>query len=82
MRLFLALDLPVDARRELAAWRDAELRERTDLRPVDEEALHVTLVFMGSKPEDTVAALDEVERQLRSGSRRITRLLRDLERRS
>jgi hypothetical protein len=32
--------------------------------------------------EDTVAALDEVERQLRSGSRRITRLLRDLERRS
>ena len=31
--------------------------------------------------EDTTAALEEVERQLRSGSRRMTRLLRDLERR-
>lgn len=31
--------------------------------------------------EDTAAALEEVERQLRSGTRRLQRLLRDLERR-
>ena len=59
MRLFIALDLPAGRRRELAAWRDAELRERTDLRPVGEEALHVTLVFLGARPENAVAALWE-----------------------
>jgi hypothetical protein len=34
-----------------------------------------------AKHEDTVAALEEVERLLRSSSRRLNRLLRELDRR-
>lgn len=50
-RLFLALDLPEDARSALVAWRDALLADRRDLRPVRPEALHVTLVFLGWQDE-------------------------------
>ncbi|HEX8855190.1 MAG TPA: RNA 2',3'-cyclic phosphodiesterase [Thermoleophilaceae bacterium] len=53
-RLFVALDLPEVARRELAVWRDFALRGRDDLRPVPEEALHVTLVFLGYRPEKEI----------------------------
>jgi 2'-5' RNA ligase len=49
--MFLALDLPGDARDALAAWRDALLASRTDVRPVRPEALHVTLVFLGWQDE-------------------------------
>jgi 2'-5' RNA ligase len=50
-RLFLALDLPEDARTRIAEWRDAVLDGRRDLRPVRPEALHVTLVFLGWQDE-------------------------------
>lgn len=46
-RMFLALDLPEDARRALVAWRDSLTAGRQDLRPVPAAALHVTLVFLG-----------------------------------
>jgi 2'-5' RNA ligase len=45
--MFVALDLPEDARDELVRWRDAILSSRSDVRPVRSEALHVTLVFLG-----------------------------------
>jgi 2'-5' RNA ligase len=45
--MFLALDLPEDAREELGRWRDALLSSRDDVRPVRPEALHLTLVFLG-----------------------------------
>jgi 2'-5' RNA ligase len=45
--MFLALDLPEDAREGLVRWRDELLSSRTDVRPVSPEALHVTLVFLG-----------------------------------
>jgi 2'-5' RNA ligase len=47
-RLFVALDLPVPVRAVLAAFR-----ARADpalWRPVADEALHVTLVFLGHRP--------------------------------
>jgi 2'-5' RNA ligase len=50
-RLFLALDLPEEARGRLADWRDTLLDGRQDLRPVRPEALHVTLVFLGWQDE-------------------------------
>jgi RNA 2',3'-cyclic 3'-phosphodiesterase len=53
-RLFLALDIPAGCRSRLAAWRDEALRGRDDLRPVREEALHVTLVFLGYRPEKEI----------------------------
>ena len=49
-RLFVALDLPRDAREALVRWRAAALRH-PDLRLVSPEALHVTLVFLGHLPE-------------------------------
>ena len=56
-RLFLALDPPEDARAELAAWRDGLIAGRDDLRPVAYEALHVTLVFLGYRPEKEIDAI-------------------------
>ena len=56
--MFLALDLPVEARSALAGWRDGLVAGRDDLRPVPAEALHVTLVFLGWQDEqatDTIA---------------------------
>jgi 2'-5' RNA ligase len=50
-RLFLALDLPEPARASLASWRDTLVADRSDLRPVSPEALHVTLVFLGWQDE-------------------------------
>ena len=50
-RLFLALDLPDDARDRLVAWRDLILDGRRDVRPVRPDALHVTLVFLGWQDE-------------------------------
>jgi len=53
----VALDLPVRERAELAAWRDALIAGRDDLRPVREEALHVTLAFLGYRPEKEIEAI-------------------------
>ena len=47
--LFVALDLPARARAALAAFRDAAA-DRELWRPVADEALHVTLVFLGQRP--------------------------------
>ncbi len=58
-RLFVALDLPAAARAALAEFRDAEAEPEL-WRPVPDEALHVTLVFLGHRPpgeSDAVAAV-------------------------
>ena len=55
----MALDLPPDVRRRLAAWRDELVAGREDLRPVREEALHVTLAFLGYRAEKEAAAIAE-----------------------
>ena len=54
LRLFLALELPGATRDALAAWRSRALVGRDDLRPVAQEALHVTLVFLGYQYEKEV----------------------------
>ena len=59
-RLFVALDLPAAARAALA-----EFRGRADpsvWRPVPDDALHVTLVFLGHLPEGTSERVGEVVR--------------------
>jgi 2'-5' RNA ligase len=55
--MFVALDLPADARSELAAWRDVAIDGRHDLRPVPGEALHATLVFLGWQDEAAAEAI-------------------------
>jgi 2'-5' RNA ligase len=49
--MFVALDLPEDARAAIAAWRDELLSGRPELRAVAVEALHVTLAFLGWQDE-------------------------------
>ena len=49
--MFVALDLPEEARAAIAEWRDELLGEATGLRPVAREALHVTLAFLGWQDE-------------------------------
>ena len=55
----MALDLPEDVRARLAAWRDELIAGRDDLRPVAEEALHVTLAFLGYRAEQEAGAIAE-----------------------
>jgi RNA 2',3'-cyclic 3'-phosphodiesterase len=55
--MFVALDLPAAEREALAAWRDALVEDRRDLRPVAADALHVTLVFLGWQDESAAEAI-------------------------
>ena len=58
--MFVALDLPEDARERLVSWRDLLLDGRRDLRPVRPEALHVTLVFLGWQDESAAERIADV----------------------
>ena len=59
-RLFVAVDLPEAARAALAAFRDAA--DPRIWRPVPDEALHVTLVFLGHRPAGVSDRVGEVVR--------------------
>lgn len=63
-RLFVALDIPGDLRDELVAWQ----REFDDpaLRPVRAENLHMTLAFLGYRPEKEVERIGEAIRAVSS----------------
>jgi 2'-5' RNA ligase len=53
-RLFVALELPDGVREALVRWRDRVVREISGLRAVRDDALHVTLCFIGSRPADEI----------------------------
>lgn len=57
MRLFVALELTAEVRERLAAWGTACARADRALRPVPEDSLHVTLAFLGERPEEDLPAL-------------------------
>jgi 2'-5' RNA ligase len=54
VRLFVALDLPAEARAALAAFRDAAA-DPAVWRPLPEASFHVTLAFLGHRPDEDVA---------------------------
>ena len=56
-RLFVALDLPAEARAALVEWQ--RQLEHPDVRLVAPEALHVTLVFLGHLPEEEIPRIAE-----------------------
>ena len=57
-RLFVALDLPSDARARLVEWQgDVFAPFGRTVRLVKPESLHVTLVFLGHHPESEVEAI-------------------------
>jgi 2'-5' RNA ligase len=56
------MDLPEDARADLAEWRADAFTGRADVRLVGPEALHMTLVFLGYKPEKEIPRIAELMR--------------------
>jgi RNA 2',3'-cyclic 3'-phosphodiesterase len=58
-RLFVALDLPDEVRAGLVAWGREALADPS-LRPVAPESLHVTLAFLGYRPEKEIERIAEV----------------------
>jgi 2'-5' RNA ligase len=59
MRLFVALDLPDEAVAALAAFRDATA-DPAVWRPLGDATLHVTLAFLGHRPDEDVAEVGAV----------------------
>ncbi len=58
-RLFVALDLPRAAREGIVAWGKEALADPA-LRPVAPESLHVTLAFLGYRPEKEIERIAAV----------------------
>jgi RNA 2',3'-cyclic 3'-phosphodiesterase len=63
LRLFVALDLPPAAVAALAAFRDAAADPEV-WRPLDDATFHVTLAFLGHRPEGDVATVRSVLERL------------------
>ena len=61
-RLFVALDLPDEIRTGIAAWGDEALSD-PGLRHVPVESLHVTLAFLGHRPEQEIEPIAEAVRE-------------------
>jgi RNA 2',3'-cyclic 3'-phosphodiesterase len=59
LRLFVALDLPDAARAALAAFR-AAAADPAVWRPVPDEALHLTLAFLGHRPPEDADRVAEI----------------------
>jgi 2'-5' RNA ligase len=55
-RLFVALDLPEEIREGIVGWGETALTDPA-LRPVARESLHITLAFLGYRPEREIEAI-------------------------
>jgi 2'-5' RNA ligase len=75
-RLFVALDLPEQVRSGIEAWGRDALGDPA-LRPLPAASLHITLVFLGYRPEKEVGRFAEIVEALEGPAARIA--LRDPE---
>lgn len=62
-RLFVALDLPEPIRERLVDWQGRALDDLA-LRPIAPQALHVTLCFLGYRPEKDIDRIATVMRSV------------------
>jgi RNA 2',3'-cyclic 3'-phosphodiesterase len=53
-RLFVALELPAAVRADLAAFGHAAAERDRALRPVAQDAMHLTLAFLGHRPPEEI----------------------------
>jgi RNA 2',3'-cyclic 3'-phosphodiesterase len=58
-RLFIALDLPDSLKSGIEAWGREELSDPA-LRPVQRDALHITLAFLGYRAEKEIPQLTKI----------------------
>jgi 2'-5' RNA ligase len=59
VRLFVALELPEAVREALASFREAAA-DPAVWRPVSPDAIHVTLAFLGNRPDSDVTTISDV----------------------
>lgn len=64
-RLFVALELPEALRDGIVVWGRKELHDPA-MRVMRPESLHITLAFLGYRPEKEIDALGEIVQGLRS----------------
>ena len=67
MRLFVALDIDDAIRERIARFLDGVRGFAPDARWVRPESLHVTLKFIGEKPEEEVEKIKRVWRPIAAG---------------
>jgi len=58
MRLFVAFDLDEEIRRRIAEFVDGVRKFAPDARWVSVESLHITLMFIGEKPDESVKQIE------------------------
>lgn len=71
-RLFVALELPAPVRSDLAAFGRAAASHDNALRAVREDALHLTLAFLGHRALDEIDPAREAVRGVRSAAPSLT----------
>jgi len=64
----VALDPPVAVREALDQWRKRAFADRDDLRLPDGATLHVTLAFLGYRPEKEIAVIGSLLRDAVAGA--------------
>ncbi|WP_291999919.1 RNA 2',3'-cyclic phosphodiesterase [Caldivirga sp.] len=57
VRLFIAVDLSSEVRSKVIAFRDAVSNSGADVKPVEDENLHITLRFLGEVRDDLLTEL-------------------------
>ena len=67
MRLFVALDIEEDIRNRIAHFMDGVRTTAPDARWVNPESLHVTLKFIGEKPDAMVKQIEAVLGTIEAG---------------
>jgi 2'-5' RNA ligase len=77
-RLFVALELPAAVRSGIEAWGRGALGDPA-LRPLPAASLHITLVFLGYRPEKEIGRIAEIVEALEAPAPQIE--LRDPEQR-
>jgi RNA 2',3'-cyclic 3'-phosphodiesterase len=71
VRLFLAINLPSDVRREIVAATAPVRDAAPELSWVDESKLHLTLKFLGEQSSETAAAVRDATARVAAGHREI-----------
>jgi RNA 2',3'-cyclic 3'-phosphodiesterase len=69
-RLFVALDLPAEVRSGIEAWGKGALGDPA-LRRLPAESLHITLAFLGYRPEKEIGRIAEIVEGLSGPAPRI-----------